>query len=88
MSSREIERNLQDIGYKITERAVRYRIRKLETSNTVLGYSTILNPSFVSERVNRTVILKFKYSYNASTLIDRLENYVQEASFCVYSARL
>lgn len=88
MSSHEIERNLQDIGYKITERAVRYRIRKLETSNTVLGYSTILNPSFVSERVNRTVILKFKYSYNASTLIDRLENYVQEASFCVYSARL
>lgn len=88
ISSREIERNLQDLGYKITERAVRYRIRKLETSNTVLGYSTILNPSFVSERVNRTVILKFKYSYNASTLIDRLENYVQEASFCVYSARL
>lgn len=88
MSSREIERNLQDMGYKITERAVRYRIRKLEMSNTVLGYSTILNPSFVSQRVNRTVILKFKYSYNASTLIDRLENYVQEASFCVYSARL
>ena len=88
ISSREIERNLQDLGYKITERAVRYRIRKLETSNTVLGYSTILNPNFVSERVNRTVILKFKYSYNASTLIDRLENYVQEASFCVYSARL
>jgi DNA-binding Lrp family transcriptional regulator len=88
ISSREIERNLQDLGYKITERAVRYRIRKLEKSNTVLGYSTILNPSFVSQRVNRTVILKFKYSYNASTLIDRLENYVQEASFCVYSARL
>ena len=88
MSSREIERNLQDIGYKITERAVRYRIRKLETSNTVLGYSTILNPSFVSQRVNRTVILKFKYSYDASPLIDRLENYVQESSFCVYSARL
>jgi DNA-binding Lrp family transcriptional regulator len=84
MSSREIE----DMGYKITERAVRYRIRKLETSNTVLGYSTILNPSFVSQRVNRTVILKFKYSYNASTLVDRLENYVQEASFCIYSARL
>ena len=88
ISSREIERNLQDLGYKITERAVRYRIRKLETSNTVLGYSTILNPTFVSQRVNRTVILKFKYSYNTSALIDRLENYVQEASFCVYSARL
>lgn len=88
ISSGEIERILQDMGYRITERAIRYRIRKLETSNTILGYSVILNPSFVSNKVNRTFILKFKYSYDASSLIDRLENYTQEASFCVYSARL
>ena len=88
ISSGEIERILQDMGYRITERALRYRIRKLETSNTILGYSVILNPSFVSNKVNRTIILKFKYSYDASSLIDRLENYTQEASFCVYSARL
>ena len=88
ISSGEIERRLQDIGYRITERAIRYRIQKLETSNIVLGYSAILNPSYISDRVNRTIILKFKYSYNTSALIDRLENYVQEASFCIYSARL
>ena len=88
ISSGEIERNLQDMGYRITERAIRYRIQKLETSNIVLGYSAILNPSYISDRVNRTIILKFKYSYNTSVLIDRLENYVQEASFCIYSARL
>jgi DNA-binding Lrp family transcriptional regulator len=88
ISSGEIERSLQDMGYRITERAIRYRIRKLETSNKILGYSVILNPSFVSNKVNRTIILKFKYSYDASSLIDRLENYTQEASFCVYSARL
>ncbi|MFZ0742023.1 MAG: GAF domain-containing protein [Nitrososphaeraceae archaeon] len=88
ISSGEIERILQDMGYRITERAIRYRIRKLETSNTILGYSVILNPSFVSNKVNRTIILKFKYSYDASSLIDRLEKYTQEASFCVYSARL
>ena len=88
ISSGEIERILQDMGYRITERAIRYRIRKLETSNKILGYSVILNPSFVSNKVNRTIILKFKYSYDSSSLIDRLENYTQEASFCVYSARL
>ena len=88
ISSGEIERKLQDIGYRITERAIRYRIQKLETSDIVLGYSAILNPSYISDRVNRTIILKFKYSYNTSALIDRLENYVQEASFCIYSARL
>jgi DNA-binding Lrp family transcriptional regulator len=88
ISSGEIERNLQDMGYRITERAIRYRIQKLETSDIVLGYSAILNPSYISDRVNRTIILKFKYSYNTSALIDRLENYVREASFCIYSARL
>jgi DNA-binding Lrp family transcriptional regulator len=88
ISSGEIERNLQDMGYRITERAIRYRIQKLETSDIVLGYSAILNPSYISDKVNRTIILKFKYSYNTSALIDRLENYVQEASFCIYSAHL
>jgi DNA-binding Lrp family transcriptional regulator len=88
ISSGEIERNLQDMGYRITERAIRYRIQKLETSDIVLGYSAILNPSYISDKVNRTIILKFKYSYNTAALIDRLENYVQEASFCIYSAHL
>jgi len=88
ISSGEIERNLQDMGYRITERAIRYRIQKLETSDIVLGYSAILNPSYISDKVNRTIILKFKYSHNTAALIDRLENYVQEASFCIYSAHL
>jgi DNA-binding Lrp family transcriptional regulator len=88
MSSGEIERNLRAMGYSITERAIRYRLQKLESSNTVLGYSSILNPNFVSDKINRTIILKIKYSHNSSSLIDRLQNYVQEASFCVYSARL
>ena len=60
ISSSDIERSLQDMGYSITERAIRYRIRRLETNNTILGYSVILNPSFVSNKVNRTIILKFK----------------------------
>ena len=79
MSSGEIERNLRAMGYSITERAIRYRLQKLESSNTVLGYSSILNPNFVSDKINRTIILKIKYSHNSSSLIDRLQNYVQEA---------
>jgi DNA-binding Lrp family transcriptional regulator len=88
ISSSDIERSLQDMGYKITERAIRYRIRRLESNNTILGYSVILNPSFVSNKVNRTIILKFKYSSGSPSLIHRLESYTQEASFCVYSARM
>ena len=76
------------MGYNITDRAVRQRLQRLEKSNIVLGYSAILNPKIVSEKVNRSIILKFKFSENAQVLIDRLKNYLEQAPFCPYSARL
>ena len=88
ISSTEIRNKLQDMGYKITERAIRYRLQRLEKDDVILGYSAILNPNFVSEKINRTIILKFKFSHNLSVLTERLKNYVQEVSFCVYSASL
>lgn len=88
ISSTEIRNKLQDTGYKITERAIRYRLQRLEKDDVILGYSAILNPNFVSEKTSRTIILKFKFSHNMSFLIERLKNYVQEVPFCVYSARL
>ena len=89
ISSAEIANNLQDIGYNITERAIRYRLGRLEKTNTIIGYSAILNPAVIlSEKINRTIILKFKFSKDIQNLIDRLKNYVEEAPFCVYSARL
>ena len=54
----------------------------------ILGYSAILNPSFVSEKINRTIILKFKFSKDSQVLIERLKNYVEEAPFCLYSTKL
>jgi DNA-binding Lrp family transcriptional regulator len=89
ISSSEITKNLQDLGYKITERAIRYRLSRLENSNIIIGYSAILNPSIIiSEKVNRTIILRFKFSKDTQVLVDRLKNYVEEAPFCVYSSRL
>jgi DNA-binding Lrp family transcriptional regulator len=72
--------------YEITERAIRYRLGRLEKNNIILGYSAILNPGLmISEKVNRTIILRFKFSKDIQVLIDRLKNYVEEAPFCVYS---
>jgi DNA-binding Lrp family transcriptional regulator len=88
MSSKEIQKVVRGIGHEITERAIRYRLQSLERNNIILGYSAIINPSLVSEKLNRTIILKFKNSSNSSVLIERLSNYVEEAPFCVYSARL
>ena len=88
ISSGQIRRNLRDMGHDITERGIRYRLQKLENDNVILECSAILNPNLVSERLNRTITLRFKYSSNSSALIERLKNYVQEAPFCVYSARV
>jgi DNA-binding Lrp family transcriptional regulator len=74
--------------WSTTERGIIYRLRKLENDNVILWCSAILNPNLVSERLNRTITLRFKYSNKLSTLIERLKNYVQEALFCVYSARV
>jgi DNA-binding Lrp family transcriptional regulator len=68
MSSLQIANMLKDMGYDITDRSVRHRLKRLEKNNAILGYSAILNPSFVSEKINRTIILKFKFSKYSQTL--------------------
>lgn len=88
ISSQDIAANLQDLGYTITDRAIRQRLARLEKNNVVLAYSAILNPDIVSEKVNRTILLKFKFSKNTEELIEKLTKYVDESTFCVYSSKL
>ena len=88
ISSQDIATNLQDLGYSITDRAIRQRLTRLEKKGVILAYSTILNPSLVSEKINRTIILKFKYSKNTEDLVSRLSQYVEESPFCIYSSKL
>ena len=88
VSSQEISNTLQDMGFTITDRAVRQRLGRLEKNKAILGYSAILNPSLVSEKVNRTILIKLKFSKNVSDGIDRLTRYLNESPFCIYSARM
>ncbi|HYO06392.1 MAG TPA: hypothetical protein VER14_05370, partial [Phototrophicaceae bacterium] len=87
ISSLKITSLLKDMGFNITDRSVRHIIERLEKSNVILGYSTILNPGIVSEKITRTIVLRFKFSRDSQTLIDRLKNYAEESPFCLYSAR-
>ena len=87
-SSQEIAKSLQKMDYHMTDRAVRHRLQRLEKNNTILGYSVTLNPKLISEKVNRTVVLKFKFTKNTSELINRLTEYVNESYFCTYSSKL
>jgi DNA-binding Lrp family transcriptional regulator len=87
-SSYEMSRYLQEMGYKITDRTVRHRLKRLEKSNIILAYSLLLNPALLSEKINRTILLKFKFRADTSVMISRLEKYCGESYFCVYSARM
>ena len=88
ISSQELQKILDNLGYTITSRGIRHRLQKLEKNNVILGYSAILNPNMLSEKINRTIILKFKFSKDTPELIDRLEEYVIDSQFCTFSSRL
>ena len=88
ISSQDIATNLQDLGYTITDRAIRQRLARLEKKDVILGYSAILNPSMVSEKINRTILLKFKLTTETDELIKLLITYVEESNFCIYSSKL
>ena len=87
-SSYEITRYLHDLGYKITDLTVRHRLVRLEKNNIVLGYTVLLNPTLLSEKLNRTILLKFKFRADTSDMISRLEKYCGESHFCIYSTRM
>ena len=72
LSSQDLRKILQDAGHTITDRGVRHRIQKLEKNNIVLGYSAILNPNIISEKINRIVLLKFKYGKSSQEKIKQL----------------
>src|ERR671912_54375 len=63
------------------------KLIRLEKRNVILGYCAILNPELVSQKVNRTILLKFKYTPLSTNLINGLINYSKDAQFCVFSAK-
>ena len=87
-SSQEIAKILQGMNFTITDRAIRQRIERLEQKKVILGYCAILNPELTSGKVNRTILIKFKYSKAISGAIERLTNYASESPFCIYAARI
>ena len=88
ISSQDIATNLQDLGYTISDRAIRQRLVRLEKNDVILGYSAILNPNVVSEKINRTILLKFKLTKKTDELTKLLIKYVEESNFCIFSSKL
>ncbi len=87
-SSQEMACILKGMGFMITDRAVRQRLERLQKRKVILGYAAVLNPDLVSEKVNRTVLVKFKYSRGLAGAVERLNRYAAESPFCTFAARL
>ena len=88
LSSQELQKILESLSHTITDRGVRHRLKKLEKNNVILGYSAILNPNLISEKINRTVLMKFKYGKTSQEKIKQLTDYINQSTFCTYSNRL
>jgi DNA-binding Lrp family transcriptional regulator len=88
VSSQEITVNLKNLGHELTDRAIRHRLQRLEKEGVIIGYSALLNPSFGSDKINRTLLIKFRYSKNLPALIERLTEYLNNSRFCLFSSRL
>src|SRR5919112_3564714 len=87
ISAYQIAHILHEMDYKITDLAIRQRLKRLENRSVILGYCAILNPELLSQKVNRTILLKFKYTSLSTNLINALINYSKDAPFCVFSAK-
>lgn len=88
ISSLQICNKLREMGYEITDRTIRQRLNKLEKRDIILGYSTILNPSIASSKVNRIILVKFKFTKDFETILGRLNKYTEESFFCIYSSHI
>ena len=60
ISAYQIAHILHEMDYKITDRAIRQRLKRLENRNVILGYCAILNPDLVSQKVNRYYFIKIQ----------------------------
>jgi hypothetical protein len=48
----------------------------------------LLNQTLLSEKINRTILLKFKFTTDTAVITSGLEKYCDESNFCIYSAKL
>jgi DNA-binding Lrp family transcriptional regulator len=77
-SAPQISNKLTEMDKSITDRAVLQRIKRLQEKRIIQGYTTILNPDIISEKISIALLLKFKPSAEP-TEIERLDYYLSEA---------
>jgi DNA-binding Lrp family transcriptional regulator len=87
ISARNIVKNLEDRGIKMSERGIGKRIAKLEKDKVILGYTTIVDPKTVNMTVSRLVTVKFTSPHDFLARVEEMKKYLSDAPYCDFSAR-
>jgi DNA-binding Lrp family transcriptional regulator len=83
----QISKALSKMRMSLTDRAVLQRIARLEEKKIIQGYTITLNPSIITEKSSHVVLLKFCPSAD-TVLIEKLDTYLLDSSFCLLAARI
>jgi DNA-binding Lrp family transcriptional regulator len=83
----QISKALSKMRISLTDRAVLQRIARLEKRKIIQAYTITLNPSIITEKSSNVVLLKFCPSAD-SVLIEKLDTYLLNSSFCLLAARI
>ncbi len=82
--SRQIAIKLRNEGHDIQDRAVAYRIERLEKKQIIRGYETILRQSLVEDF--DALYLRFKASKSSDIITDKICNFVKDLPNCLLTA--
>ena len=82
--SRQIAKKLRSEGHNIQDRAVAYRIERLEKRKIITGYEAILHKLLVDDF--EALYLKFKTNKPSDVLSEDICNFVKEMPNCLLTA--
>lgn len=82
--ARQIAIRLRNEGHDLQDRAVAYRIARLEKKQIIKGYETILRQSVVEDF--EALYLKFRTTKSIESLVDQVCNFVKELPNCLMTA--
>lgn len=82
--ARQIAIRLRNEGHNIQDRAVAYRIGRLEKKHIIKGYETILRQSLVEDF--EALYLRFKASRSSQNVVEQICNFVKDLPNCLLTA--
>ncbi|HZS74912.1 MAG TPA: winged helix-turn-helix transcriptional regulator [Candidatus Nitrosotalea sp.] len=82
--ARQIAIRLRNEGHDLQDRAVAYRIARLEKKQIIKGYETIIRQSVVEDF--EALYLKFRTTKSIETLVDQVCSFVKDLPNCLMTA--